>query len=68
MSVASTTEFTAMSHEGFDAAIREGVARAKKTLRNVKSCWIKDQELVVGQNGAGDEYKVTLKATFVLDE
>jgi len=47
--------------------LKEGVARAKKTLRNVKSCWVKDQELLVGEDGP-DRYKVTMKVTFVLDD
>jgi len=67
MSVARSTELTAISSTGFEDALKEGVARAKKTLRNVKSCWVKDQELLVDQAG-GDQYKVTMKVTFVLDD
>jgi flavin-binding protein dodecin len=32
MAVASVTKITAASSEGFDAAVREGLARANKTL------------------------------------
>lgn len=67
MSVARSTELTAMSSSSFEDALKEGVARAKKTLRNVKSCWVKDQELLVSENGP-DQYKVTMKVTFVLDD
>lgn len=67
MSVARSTELTAMSTSSFNDALNEGVARAKKTLRNVKSCWVKDQELLVAENGS-DQYKVTMKVTFVLDD
>lgn len=67
MSVARSTELTAMSSVGFDQAMKEGLARAKKTLRNVKSCWIKNQELIVADDGS-DQYKVTMKVTFVLDD
>ena len=67
MSVARSTELTAMSPSSFEDALKEGVERAKKTLRNVKSCWIKDQELMVSEDGA-DQYKVTMKVTFVLDD
>lgn len=56
-----------MSPSSFEDALKEGVARAKKTLRNVKSCWVKDQELMVEENGS-DQYKVTMKVTFVLDD
>ena len=56
-----------MSSTGVDDALKQGVARAKKTLRNVRSCWVKDQELIVGTDGS-DQYKVTMKVTFVLDD
>lgn len=67
MSVARSTELTAISPSSFEDALKEGVARAKKTLRNVKSCWVKDQELLIAENGS-DQYKVTMKVTFVLDD
>ena len=37
MSVATVTELSATSADGFEAAISEGIARANKTLRNVES-------------------------------
>ena len=35
MAVASVTKITAASSEGFDAAVRDGLARANKTLRGI---------------------------------
>jgi Dodecin len=35
MAVASVTKITAASSEGFDAAVREGLARANRTLRGI---------------------------------
>jgi len=40
MSVAKVSELSATSTKSFDAAIAEGIARANKTLRNVRSAWI----------------------------
>jgi flavin-binding protein dodecin len=68
MSVASISEIKASSSKSFDDAIRQGVERATKTLRNVKSAWIMDQEVALGDNGAITEYKVHLKVTFILDD
>lgn len=65
MSVARVTEITASSMKGFDDAIRLGIARANQTLENVKGAWIKSQKVVV-QNGKVEEYRVTMKVTFVL--
>jgi flavin-binding protein dodecin len=44
-----------------------GIERANKTLENITSAWIKDQEVVV-HNGKMTEYKVRMKVTFVLKE
>jgi flavin-binding protein dodecin len=68
MSVASISEIKASSTESFDDAIRQGVARAVKTLRNVKSAWVANQDVIVDEDGNITEYRVQLKVTFILDE
>ena len=67
MSIARVTEISASSTKSFEDAMKEGVERASKTLRNVKSAWIKDQQIEV-DNGKITSYKVLLKVTFILDE
>jgi len=67
MSVARVTEVTSSSTKSFDDAIREGLARANKTLQNVTGAWIKDQEVVV-TNGKITEYRVRMKISFVLKD
>ncbi len=68
MSVARITEIKVTSKVSFDAAIKEGIARANKTLNNVKSAWIKDMEVSVGADGQITEYKVLMHVTFVLED
>jgi flavin-binding protein dodecin len=68
MSVATMTEIKASSKTSFDDAIREGVARATKTLRNVRSAWVANQEVEVSDDGSITEYRVQLKITFILDD
>ena len=63
MSIARVTEITCSSPTSFDHAIRDGLARANKTLENVTGAWIKAQE-VLAKNGKNSEYRV--KITFVL--
>ena len=67
MSVARTTEIVAGSPDGFKAAMKAGIARATKTLDNVTSAWIQDQELVI-DNGKIKEYRVRMKVTFILKD
>jgi len=67
MSIAKISEISATSAEGFDDAIRQGIVRANKTLRNVKSAWIKEQHVRV-EKGRITEYQVNMAVTFVLDD
>lgn len=65
MAVAKVTEIIASSSKGFDDAVQQGVKRANKTLKGVKSVWIKDQKAIV-ENGKISEYRVTMKVSFIL--
>ena len=67
MAVASVTEISAASPEGFEEAIRGGIERANQTLRNVEGAWVKDQNVMI-EDGNIVGYKVNLEVTFVLDE
>jgi hypothetical protein len=66
-SVARVTEITATSSESFEDAIDTGIERATKTLRNVRSAWIKEQQVRVS-GGAISEYQVNMLITFVLED
>lgn len=65
MSVAKVIEITAESNDSFEGAIREGIRRAGETVKNIKSAWVKDQEVLV-ENGNLRGYRVHLKVTFLL--
>ena len=67
MTVARVVELSAVSPQGFEEAIREGVNRATKTLRNVEGCWVKDMNVLI-ENGSIVGYKVNLAITFVLED
>ncbi len=67
MSVARVTEIIAGSPKSFDDAIRVGIDRAAKTLKNVRGAWVQDQELIL-DDGNIKEYRVHLKVTFVLTD
>jgi dodecin len=67
MSVAKVSEITATSTKSFEDAIQQGLARASKTLRNVRSAWIKEQQ-VRCNNGKISEYQINMMVTFVLDD
>jgi dodecin len=66
MAVARVTEIIAGSKKGFDDAVKEGIGRANKTLKNVTGAWIKDQSVQI-EKGKVVEYRVTMKITFILE-
>ena len=67
MSVARIVEISSTSNKSFEDAIVQGIARASKTLREIKSAWVKEQEVMIkGSKIAA--YKVILKVTFVLED
>jgi flavin-binding protein dodecin len=68
MTVAKISEIKASSPKSFDDAIKEGIARANKTLKDVKSAWVQDMEVIVDEKGNIAEYRVTMKITFVLKD
>ena len=67
MSVARVTEISSSSEKSFQDAIAQGIARATETLRNVRSAWIKEQEVQIRAKKIS-EYKVIMKITFVLED
>jgi len=68
MSVAKVSEIIASSPNSFDDALKVGVARAHKTLKNLKSAWVENQQVKLDGEGQILEYRVQLKITFVLEE
>jgi hypothetical protein len=67
MAVARVTEISSTSTQSFEDAIKMGLDRANATLRNVRSAWIKEQQVRV-EGGSISEYQVNMLVTFVLDE
>jgi dodecin len=65
-SVAKIIELSADSEKSFEDALEAGIKRANNTLRNVRSVWIKDQEVLI-ENGSPVKYRLHLKVTFKLD-
>lgn len=66
MSVAKVIEISSESTESFEHAISQGIATAAKSVRNIRSAWVKEQQVKI-DNGNIVAYRVDLKLTFVLD-
>ena len=66
MSVAKVTELSCTSNVSFEDAIQQGIARANKTLRGVRSAWVKEQRVNVSQDGTV-EFQANILVTFILE-
>jgi dodecin len=67
MSVAKVSEISATSSKSFEDALKQGIERANKTLRNVRTAWVKEQQVHVTK-GSITEYQVNMLVTFVIDD
>jgi dodecin len=67
MAVAKVAEIWSASTESFDDAVRIGIERAGKKLKNIKSAWIQEQKAKI-EKGKITEYRVNMKVTFILND
>ncbi|MBK7453890.1 MAG: dodecin domain-containing protein [Anaerolineales bacterium] len=58
----------ASSTKSFDDAIKVGIARAHKTLKNLKSAWVQNQQIKLDNEGKSQNTGVQLKVTFIIDD
>ena len=66
MAIASVTEVTSSSKKSFEDALKEGIKRANKTLKNVKGAWVQEQKVII-DDGEIVEYRVNMKISFILE-
>ena len=67
MAIAKITEIQASSKKSFEDAVKAGISRADKTLRNLTGAWIKSQKVKV-EKGKITEYRVLMKVSFILQD
>ena len=67
MAVVKTIELSGRSSESFEDAVRQTVQRASRTIRNIRSVWVKEFEAVV-ENNRVTQFQVIVKISFLLDE
>lgn len=67
MSVAKIIEISSESSESFDDAVRQGIAKASKTVKKIKGAWVSEQKVKV-EGGKVVAYQVNLRITFVLED
>ena len=67
MAIVKVIEVLAESETGFDDAVKRAVSEAAKSVRNIKSVYVKEMQAMV----EGDkirQFRVNAKISFVLEE
>ena len=60
MSVIKIIEIMSSSNKSWEDASALGIAKASKTIKNLKSAWVKDQSVLIKDDKI-IEFRVTLK-------
>tara|TARA_R110002126_G_scaffold244847_1_gene388145 strand:+ start:708 stop:908 length:201 start_codon:yes stop_codon:yes gene_type:complete len=66
MSVLKVIELLSSSKTSWEEATQKAIAKASKSVKNIRSVYVKDQSASV-DGGKISEYRVTLKVTFELE-
>jgi flavin-binding protein dodecin len=67
MAVVKVIEVLAQSEESWEDAVQKALDEASKTVRNIKSIYIKDLQAIV-ENNEITAYRVNTKISFVVGE
>ena len=67
MAIVKVIELMGSSAQSWEDAAQQVVTHASKTLRNIKSIWIKEQNAEV-ENDRITQYRITAKVSFVLED
>ena len=67
MSIVKMIELSSHSPESWEDATRQAVARASRSLRNIRSVWVKEFEAAVDADKV-TQFRVVLKISFQLEE
>lgn len=67
MSVTKVIELSASSSKGIEDAVRHGLEKAGKTVKNIKGAWINDIKVATDKDGGVMEWRVNMRINFEVD-
>ena len=65
--VAKVIEISASSDTSIEDAVKGGLKKASKTLKNVKSAWVNEIRAMTNDDGTVVEWRVNMRVNFLLD-
>ena len=67
MSVIKVIEILANSNKSWEDAAQQGINEASKTLKNIKSIYIKEHSAIVNETNKIVEYRITANLSFEIE-
>lgn len=67
MSVTKVIELNASSVQGIEDAVKQGLSKAAKTVKNIKGVWINEIKAATTDDGGIKEWRVNMRINFVVD-
>ncbi|MGH8111448.1 MAG: dodecin family protein [Rhodanobacteraceae bacterium] len=67
MSVTKIIELSASSPKDIEDAVRRGLEKAGKTVKNIRGAWVNDIKVATDPDGGVKEWRVNLRIDFEVD-
>ena len=64
MAIMKSVQIMSESPKSFEQAIKNGVTRMSKTVKDIKSIYVNDQSATVGLDGDVEMFRVNMQVTF----
>lgn len=64
MAILKVIEVLASSEKSWEDAAKNALAHASRSIKNIKSLYVNEQNCVVGDDGKIKEYRMNCKVTF----
>jgi flavin-binding protein dodecin len=67
MSVAKVIEISSSSSKSIEDAVKRGLAKTAKSVKNIQGAWINETKVVTTPDGTVTEWRVNLRISFVVE-
>ena len=67
MSVAKVIEISSSSSKSIEDAVKRGLAKTAKSVKNIQGAWINETKVVTTPDGSVTEWRVNLRISFVVE-
>lgn len=67
MSIAKVIEINASSPTSMEDAVKTGLKKCAKSVKNIKGAWVNEIKVVTDDDGTVNEWRVNLKVSFVVE-